>query len=628
VRFARRLCDTGSKIDYGTALILERDRKVVAHIQSLLATSCATGGSSSAGFLETEVSGQLGSLESRYCKVPSARTRAMAAHHLSRLSPRSKRRARRVVGFLQIARITTPGDRIPDLPEGEGGANQHHCKLQRLVCPKLVDGLQELEGEIKDNQAKAKFEAAENQQACNDEMSFKQRSLSNAAHEQGGLSEKFARASAKLSTFNQLEKDKEKERRSFESQFRQTEKECNEEIEVRLYDKICGLQSLRDHLHILAGKDDIPQDCQVSDWDDGVCSQTCGGGQKVLFREILLPPAGGVECPPLKVEQSCMQARCPLDCEVSAFSGWSACSAICDGGFQERTRSILQKAMHGGDACPEVVDQRVCNSNSCSKDCVLEVWSSWSGCSQACGGGTQQRSRDVGSDVVGDGHCADDQAPERLERQSCNQHQCWQGGEVICGGAPIDLVLLVDVSGSMGQTGFAAVKDLTSELVKRYKPRADGPHVSVISFADQAQAIYPLTENAADLESKITAGLTLKEGSSDFHTGLIAATDAIVDNGREGAPSAVVVLTDGRIADPFLAEKAAAKLQRDGTRLAFVVVGQDYPNGELLNQMASQPLGENMIPVQDFIYLKTHFKEVAQRIILGTCSAVTATDAQ
>lgn len=45
------------------------------------------------------------------------------------------------------------------------------------------------------------------------------------------------------------------------------------------------------------------------------------------------------------------------DCELSAWSEWSTCSAECDGGEQKRTRHVAVKARFGGKPCEEVVQE-------------------------------------------------------------------------------------------------------------------------------------------------------------------------------------------------------------------------------------------------------------------------------
>merc|ERR1719240_891966 len=83
----------------------------------------------------------------------------------------------------------------------------------------------------------------------------------------------------------------------------------------------------------------------------------------------------------------------------------------------------------------------------------------------ACGGGTQQRMRNVEIPIRGNGKCPTPKSAARHEDQVCNTHQCV--GDEICT-AQQDLVIAVDGSGSMKADGFKLVRNFTGELLKRY----------------------------------------------------------------------------------------------------------------------------------------------------------------
>lgn len=45
---------------------------------------------------------------------------------------------------------------------------------------------------------------------------------------------------------------------------------------------------------------------------------------------------------------------CPLDCKLSDWSAWSACSASCGSGLKIRSKWLREKAFNGGRPCPKL----------------------------------------------------------------------------------------------------------------------------------------------------------------------------------------------------------------------------------------------------------------------------------
>lgn len=55
----------------------------------------------------------------------------------------------------------------------------------------------------------------------------------------------------------------------------------------------------------------------------------------------------------------------PVDCVVSSWSAYGACSASCGGGTQTQTRTIVTPASNGGAACPSLSQSQACNVQAC-----------------------------------------------------------------------------------------------------------------------------------------------------------------------------------------------------------------------------------------------------------------------
>ena len=55
----------------------------------------------------------------------------------------------------------------------------------------------------------------------------------------------------------------------------------------------------------------------------------------------------------------------PRDCIVGPWGNWSSCTKSCGGGQETRSRKVLYPARFGGQACPTLVNKRLCNTNPC-----------------------------------------------------------------------------------------------------------------------------------------------------------------------------------------------------------------------------------------------------------------------
>lgn len=148
--------------------------------------------------------------------------------------------------------------------------------------------------------------------------------------------------------------------------------------------------------------DPCPVDCELSAWSPfSACTITCGEGTKRRTRYMVRTPLhGGVICQDLEEVTSCDEGACPVKCETTEWSNWGSCSKTCtssDGksGKQYRTRSITQIALHGGAVCPTLTSKQDCGEADCPVDCVQSALSAKSTCSEPCGWGTATQTRDT-----------------------------------------------------------------------------------------------------------------------------------------------------------------------------------------------------------------------------------------
>jgi len=80
---------------------------------------------------------------------------------------------------------------------------------------------------------------------------------------------------------------------------------------------------------------------------------------------------GGKACPTLHSQADCNTHECPIDCVVSLWTKYDACTKTCNGGERHRTRSITTPVEHGGKACPLLAQTEVCGAEKCGTDCKI-----------------------------------------------------------------------------------------------------------------------------------------------------------------------------------------------------------------------------------------------------------------
>ena len=93
---------------------------------------------------------------------------------------------------------------------------------------------------------------------------------------------------------------------------------------------------------------------------------------------------GGKTCGKDFEEEECNKKPCPVNCKLNEWSTWSECkvddavAARCGGGTRTRTRTIKEKAQHGGTCDVELEEKQECGAGT---------WVPMSTCDAKCGGG-------------------------------------------------------------------------------------------------------------------------------------------------------------------------------------------------------------------------------------------------
>merc|ERR1740139_196619 len=324
--------------------------------------------------------------------------------------------------------------------------------------------------------------------------------------------------------------------------------------------------------------------------------------------------------------------KCPVDCIMSRWSGFSKCSKDCEGGIQHETRAVITRHKNGGVACSAVSEARACHVFSCDRDCTLEDWTMWSPCSMACNGGNQNRVRLVEIPIRGDGKCPRDKSRVRLQEQTCNTHSCV--GDEICI-AKQDLVIAVDGSGSIHAEGFKLVRNFTGELLKRYKSEYHAEttmQIGLVVFGngviedngDISKAVL-LRELSTDLAAtrEAAAGMQHQKGFTNMAQAFVLARKLLTQRGRKEAQSAVMTISDGKPSFLFETTEQANTLESKGIQ-RFMVGIAEYPGSDewqLMQTLASQPAFTNTVRVPGIDALQDGAGAFVEEAIVKFCPA-------
>jgi len=293
-----------------------------------------------------------------------------------------------------------------------------------------------------------------------------------------------------------------------------------------------------------------------------------------------------------------------------------------------------------GEPCGETSEAQSCNMGSCDKDCVLSEWSVWSDCSKQCDQGSKTRVKTVTDEAVGDGKCKAHDDSSRLEAMGCNEMSC--KGNVTCE-SKLDVVILLDGSGSLGEEGWKQTKKAGEMFVRALHGGENHVKVSVILFSGPTKwaqyekctgkvngtvdmkkdcGIDVVQHFTVDMDAAATvvSGLAWPATTTLTSQALLAAKTELT-LGRKDANSVVIVVTDGK---PLNSGRTgeAAKQVKAGSRLMWVPVTRNV-NIDDIKRWASWPVHENVVEVDDFLTLAD--PKTIQNVVADMCPKVKQT---
>lgn len=221
-----------------------------------------------------------------------------------------------------------------------------------------------------------------------------------------------------------------------------------------------------------------------------------------------------------------------------------------------------------------------------------------------------------------------DADPAKYVQPSSRQHQifgCDLWLEVFgislpgLGCTTVDLMLVLDRSGSIDDTELGQLKTAAKAFVDAVHPSGTGTHVGQSSFATTGTLDRHLTGDGTAVKAAIDA--LVNAGFTNLKEGIELATGE-VDNGHEherpATPDFMVIITDGRpnrpngneALDKTAAEAAADAAKAAGVEIYVVGVGSDVDADFLRNDIASG--ADHYFSAADFASLEAELAKLAE----------------
>merc|ERR1719446_1676154 len=491
-------------------------------------------------------------------------------------------------------------------------------------CALLHDKLSLMWGEFKDKVDELTMIMMKNEYEFNELKTNLNNQIEMLKSAKARLNQLLGEARANLAADNEELRQKYEQKADLDDQYVKFMAACKKRIDWIFYKDMCAIKIVRNAVmenSTVCPSADIV-DCQMGDWVPEECSVSCDdscepakpyecGGWQEMKREPVVPNDDcGIKCPRTSLYKRCGQYHCPINCDMSAWSGWSGCTAECGGGLQSHTRSILVKPKNGGLPCNTVEESRPCATMSCDRNCFLAKWTPWTPCSMACDGGFHEKFRHVAIPTRGKGRCPGEISRFRYQKGQCNTHAC--KGDEICV-ANQDLVIAVDGSGSIRDTGFKILKSWVAKFLGRYETQYwgnDAVKLAIVLFGNgvimpdgksvsPAIIRQPLTFEMDKVKTAVNE-LPFKKGFTNMAQAFAAAETAFTQGSRRGSQSSVLVVTDGKPSFNFMTTQMVEQLDDKAVSRYFLIVSEESIDSDamkLMKSWASQPWETNLVHV-------------------------------
>ena len=187
---------------------------------------------------------------------------------------------------------------------------------------------------------------------------------------------------------------------------------------------------------------------------------------------------------------------------------------------------------------------------------------------------------------------------------------------------PVDVMFVVDGSGSVKHTNFQKLLQFMSEFAMTFQI-GSGPHgtqIGVIIFSDNVLNKFKMASysNKYDMINKIL-GIKYPGEGTNTYLALDYVRNSIFtasEGDRPNVPNVAIVMTDGKSSDSSKTKEAALKLKQSNVEVIGIGIGTDVDKDEI-RAIASGSDEENLSYfMEDFNALKSILNELKDK----TCS--------